>query len=124
MKISPDFSESVDQEVIPVGEYPVVVKGVDPKVSKAGNDMLLWKYEIQGAAGEYEKFNGRWIFDNTMTSGRGAFRLKATLKAILGESREFDTEEVLGRQVRVVVSHGVDLQGALRAEVKSVSAIS
>lgn len=105
MQITPDFSETAEQELIPIGEYQVMVKGVEPKVSKAGNDMLLWKYEIQGAVGDYEKFNGRWLFDNTMVSGKGAFRLKNTLEAVIGEARAFETEEVLGQSVRVVVNH-------------------
>ena len=122
MQITPDFTElSAEYEVIPVGEYPVVVKEVVNKVSKAGNDYLLWKYEIQGAAGDYEKYNGRWLFDNTMITGKGAFRLKDTLTAVLGEARAFETEEVLGRAVRVAVAHGTMPDGTTRAEVKAIS---
>lgn len=121
--VTPDFTE-VQGALLP-GVYSARVADVEAKTSKAGKPYLNWKLETFGA--NDAAANGRVFFHSTPTTGKGAFRLQELYKAAVGEDLVggFDTEMLLGREVKAVLVDGVDQQGNAKAwpEVKSVSAL-
>lgn len=110
MKIKPDLSESI--EAVPPGTYAALVKGVEVKDAKTGSKYLRWELEVT----DHEKFTGRKLWNNTMISGPGAFKLQELYLAATGQplpkdNPEFDTEQVIGQKVGVAVADGKDQQG-------------
>jgi hypothetical protein len=121
MNITPDFSEAVEQNtVVAPGLYKARVEAVEQKTSKAGNNYLQWTMGIFGAEGDQARFNNHKLWHNTMLSGKGAGILKDFLTATIGEARQFQTDEVLGKEVSVMVKNTVMENGNPRAEVGSV----
>ena len=122
-RVSPDFSEALDLSPLPPGTYKVRLTDVESKTSKAGNHYLNWKLTTFGS--ENSSTNNRVIFYSTMTSGKGAGSLKALLAATGKGTGEFDTEELLGKEVRVTVIQGRDQDGNPSdfPSVKAVAAI-
>jgi len=126
MQIVPDFSEaSEEQKPVPTGIYKARIVGVDPKESKAGNKMLNWKFSIFGAEGAYVQYNNRWVSTFTMVEGRGAFKLRQYLKAILGNAGQFDTEELIGKEVEISVVERLNDDGTVSnfPDIKSVKSL-
>jgi hypothetical protein len=116
--ITPDFSE-VAEEITP-GEYQVRITSMEEKTSKHGATYLMWKLDTINSP--EPKNNGRAIFLNTMTSGKGAFMIKrlwdaATNGSEMGES--FDSEALFGRELSVVT----DKTDQGYTEIKSMKAI-
>lgn len=119
--IQPDFSEAVDFTPVPIGVYKARVAGAESQVSKNGNNMVVWKFQIQGAEGDFAQYNNRIVFHRTMTAGKGSGKLKEVLEASLGEARAFEPEEVLGRDVTITINHRKSEDGATTYEdVRSV----
>lgn len=104
MQITPDFSEAVESSnVITPGLYKARVEGVEQKTSKAGAPYLKWTMSIFGAEGNNARYNNFKLWHTTMLSGKGAGILRDFLTATLGEARQFQTDEVLGKEVSVLV---------------------
>jgi len=74
----PDFSEAPEREPAPDGPYTMLVRG-NPKLcrSKAGNPYLSW--ELEHTNPDHKRHG--LIFERTVMSGRGAFRLRDIMKA-------------------------------------------
>lgn len=110
MLVQPDLSEVAN---ITPGDYSVTVVECEVKTSQKGNTYLKWKFETMGC--EDTKNNGQHIWTNTMISGKGAFHFKALYQAATNEEYdgtvEFDTEMLLGKEIRVAVIDGLDKQG-------------
>lgn len=124
MLLTPDTSECADQ--ITPGEYKVRIK--DAKVDKwegregrPATSYVEWTLETFG---EPEvKNNGRYIRYKTPLNGKGAFRIASFYRAVTGSqlSGSFDTEQLMGREVQVVVGMQKDTE---YTEVKSVKSLS
>ncbi len=104
--IKPDFSEVADQ-VVP-GTYKCIVKKGDVKAWPNGGQYVNWELETYGEA--ESKNNGRRIFHKTSVSGKGAFVLQQMYLAAVGTALtgQFDTEQLVGKQVAVEVIDGVN----------------
>lgn len=102
--VTPDFSE-VAEEITP-GEYTVRVVGAEEgSWEKDGRTTRFIKWTMETLNEADPKNNGRRIYERTALNGKGAFRLQRLYKAAVGESLKggFDTEQLLGKEVRVVV---------------------
>jgi len=125
-EITPDFSEvsEVNNEPIPSGVYKTQVLAAEQKTSEKGQQYISWKLNIVGAEGDLAKFNNQWIFHSTMCEGKAANMLKKFYKAAMGEdlTGAFDTEQLLGKEVQVVVEQRFNDDGTVNRwpNVKSV----
>ena len=122
MLVNADLSEVAEE--IPAGTYAARMVDVEAKESKAGNSYLNWKGEIF----DHAEFNGRTFFHMTMLKGKGAFALRDLYTAATGEelpkgSTSFDTEQILGQELRVVLADDFDDEGNKRSfpKVKSIT---
>ncbi len=127
MFIQPDFSEAQDITPIPPGTYNARITGVGSKESKKGDMYLRWELEIFGS--DNSKLNNRKFWYNTMVSGPGAGGLKRLLGAVglaAETGTQFDTEALLGKEVRVTLAEGKDQHGnvSIYPEVKSVAKLA
>ncbi len=123
MIVKPDFSE-IKEDVGP-GTYKGVIKNAEVKDWPNGGKYINWEIETVGE--KEPKNNGRRIFHKTSTSGKGAFMLQQFYKAATGASLtgEFDTQQLLGKQVVVDVIDGVrNGEPTGYTEVKKVRSIS
>lgn len=115
MLITPDFTDVADS--VTAGTYSVRI--TDAKVDKwEGRDgkpdtpYVNWRMETFGEP--EEKNNGRSIFLKTAVIGKGAFRLRDLYKAATKQDLSggnFDTEQLLGKEVKVTVIDGKDREG-------------
>lgn len=115
MLVTPDFNEI--QEDVGPGEYSVRITGADvDKWEKDGRTTHFVKWTLETTGETDAKNNGRKIFDRTALNGKGAFRLKNLYVAATGEapSGQFDTEMLLGRELKVVVDK--DAKGYLNVK--------
>lgn len=88
----------INYEPIPAGTYVVRLMNVEPRESKNGNPAWSWTYEI--VEGEH---TGRRLWDYTSLVEKALWRVKAIFDAFEVPPGT-DTDELLGRQVRLVVS--------------------
>lgn len=110
--LKPDFSEV--QENVTAGTYKVRITGAKTGEWNTANGTTPFvNWEMQTFGEEEAKNNGRRIFNKTPVTGKGAFRLqqfyKAATKADL--RGEFDTEQLLGKELMVTVVDGIDKEG-------------
>ena len=111
-KFTPNFDDVMEQ--IPPGEYNARIMDFEQKVSKSGNDYLNWKAEIFGSSDT--KCNGKHIYFITMLSGPGAVNLKTLLKITIDyKGGEFDANDLMGKDISVILTENRDDQGNLRA---------
>lgn len=124
MLIEPKLDE-VAEDVVP-GEYKVRVTGCQDGEYKTGTKYLNWRMETFSE--EEPKNNGRAIFYKTIYEGRGAFQIQRFYKAATGEPLKgsFDTEQVIGKEIGVVVDYATDRDGneLSMVEVKSVKKLA
>lgn len=108
MLVEPDFSE-VQDEVTP-GTYKCIIKKGEVKEWPRGGQYINWEMETVGESDL--KNNGRKIFYKTSVSGKGAFMLQRLYKTVIGQplTGQFDTEQLVGKQVQVEVVDGVNRQ--------------
>lgn len=118
-----DLSEVVDG-IVP-GEYHVNVTDAQQKVSKSGNPYIRWQLSVFNCT--EAKYNGQCVWHSTPTTGKGAFRLVQLYKAAMGQKldsaqRSLDPQQILGKQLTVVVVQSTDQEGNPSdfTEVKSV----
>lgn len=124
--IEPDFSESTDKP-IEAGTYNARIMSSEVRTSQAGNQYVKWKLSLYGCEGEYACFNNRYVWHNTMLTGRGAGMLKKFVKAATGAEPTvpFDTDSLVSKEVSLVLVPGTDQQGNPSdwPEVKAVTPI-
>lgn len=124
MLIEPNFDE-VAEEISP-GTYNVRIVGATPGEYKTGTKYVNWRMETFGE--DDAKNNGRNIFHKTIIEGKGAFQVQQFWKSATGETLagSFDTEQVIGSELRVTVDMGTDRDGnpTRFPEVKSVARLS
>lgn len=126
--VKPDLSEHTETLTLAPGTYKVRVTGCEQKTSVKGSDYLNWKMEVFGA--EKAAYNGKWVFMMTPLSGKGVFRLvelysAATKEKLNPKTPEFDTEQIIGKEVEVTLAEARDQDGNIRKypDVKSVRAL-
>src|SRR3990172_1730710 len=118
--IQPDFSEVL--EALPEGTYQAKIVDAEVKQSKAGNTYVRWQMSVFGA--DDTRCNGKSVWHSTPVTGKGAFRLQQLVKAGTGvpASGQFDTSDLMGRDVLITVVDGIDQNGEKSGypEVKAV----
>lgn len=123
MLVQPDFSELSGS--LEAGTYNARITAGEVTESKAGKPMIKWTYEVFGS--EDKSKNGLTVFDRTMLSGKGAFRLQDLYRAAMKQELKgpFDTEMLLGKEIKITLAMGVQQDGSPSKypEVKSVSGI-
>lgn len=128
MLVMPDLS-NVKENVTP-GTYKVRITG--SKCGEWNNDRgtTRWvNWEMQTFGEDEAKNNGRYIFHRTPIEGGAAFKFrdfyKAATKAEYKAGTQFDTEQLLGKELVVTVDDGVNKEGSPTgyAEVKAVKPI-
>lgn len=127
MKVLPDFSEAVElvSEPMPVGTYPTRITGVEVKDTKAGDAKYLKiKHTVFGLEGDLAKFNNWPVFGNYMLSGKGAGRLKELLAILSIEPKDFDTDTLPGREVKVTIAYGVDQRNGEKSKFPEIKALA
>lgn len=110
MLVQPDFSEVTD--AVGPGEYSARIIGATPGEWSTGTKYINWSLETY--AETEAKNNGRRIFYKTPIAGKGAFRLQQFYRAAMKQDltpKGFDTEMILGKEVKVTVVEGSDKQG-------------
>jgi hypothetical protein len=124
MLITPNFEECSDP--IEPGTYKVRVTKASPGKWKTGTEYVGW--EMETVDSEDPKNNGRKVFHKTPSHGRGAIFLKQFIMAANGEalSGPFNTEDLLGKELRVSLVNGTNQEGDPSGymEVKSVSPVA
>lgn len=127
--IVPDFSETQDQ--VEAGSYSCrIVEGVleewPAKDDRGPLPYVKWTLETFNETDS--KNNGRRILHKTPIVGKGAFRLQLFYKAAMGQDLggEFDSEMLLGKELKVTVVDGMDKQGNPTGypEVKAVAPLA
>lgn len=111
--IQPDLSE-VDKPLDP-GTYKAKIASVDYKTSKAGNPMIVVKFEIGVETPKGTKVRTRQAY--LVITGDGAFNFEQLLRAChfddvanalkSGAGPSFDTDELLGQEVNLVIESDV-----------------
>jgi len=106
--ITPDFSDVKDS--ISPGEYKARIVEHQIGEWQNGNKFIKWVMET---CGETEaKNNGRRLYHTTPISGGGVFKLqdlyRAAMQQPLPTNEGFDTEMLLGKELKVVVVDGVN----------------
>lgn len=125
--ITPDFSEALEFTALTPGTYKARIVGCETKQTQAGNTRLLWKLETFGS--EKTENNNRTLWHSTPVSGKGAGILKSFVTAATGETPTgpFDTDKILGREIKVTVVDGKDYKTGEPtgyAEVKAVAKLA
>lgn len=124
--ITPDLSEVSSLEPIKPGTYKGEIKSLIAKQSKAGNDMLEGKADI-----EVDGSNRTRTFWLTF-KGKGAYNFEALLRACSldkqaddfknGTGADFDTDMLVGQQVNFVIEHDT-YNGNLTDKVKTFTKV-
>jgi len=119
--ITPDLSDMT--KPLEAGEYKVRITGAEAGEWRTGTPYVNWKMEIF----DHDQANGRMVFHKTPTAGKGIDFLarfyKAAMKQDIGGA--FDADELMSKEVKVVLQYGVDQEGNTRSfpDVKSVAAL-
>jgi len=121
--ITPDFTDAVDFGPIPVGVYNTRIVKSELKTSQKHNQYVNWTLEVFGAEGDFEEYNGRKIWHTTMCSGKASGMLKTFVEAATGEDvpTNFDTDDLLSREIAVAVSIETGNDSVERNRIKSVT---
>jgi Protein of unknown function (DUF669). len=124
--VNPDTSAAADMGPIEPGTYPAKITEVEYKTSKSsGNPMIVPKFEIQVGDGKARTRQAYLVI-----TGEGAFNfdqlLRATgfedladqFKAKDGPKPDFDTDELIGQELMVVIESDT-YNGQLRDKIRS-----
>lgn len=121
MGLNLDFTNAGgDFDALPKATYNATVYAIEQKYSNnGGNPYLNWQFKVQG--GEH---NGRIVFDTTSLQPQALWKLKGHLKAIdpsmdLSGAMSLDTDELLGKECRIVIIHEM-YEGEAKARVKKL----
>jgi hypothetical protein len=97
-------AESATRENVPEGIYTVRLRSVESKPpgpgSKTGKPFWLWTFEIPEDA---EQYGGKRFFLNTSLADSALWKMKEVFDAF-GVDPDTDTDELVGDEVRLVIS--------------------
>jgi len=98
-----DVEANMVFETLPIGTYEVEVEQIEVKQANGKEfPYLSMRYNII----EPTEFAGKKLFDNVSMAPTALFKLKQlTLACNLDIGAEFDTDDLLGANVSVVVKH-------------------
>ena len=125
MEITPNFEEIKEEyPVVEAGVYPARIIDITSDVGWESEPAVKVTFEIFG-----DKFVGNRLWWNKLAvDGKGAKKFQHLVRAALGElpaaGSSFNTDALLGREVRVlVVNKNSDDGATVWANVKSVTAL-
>ena len=124
-RLNDQIAKSVNQqegsttyEALPVGTYTVELKEVETRVSANGNPGWNWTYRVvsdpRNPGGD--EHNQRLLWDYTSLSDKALWRLKIVFDAF-GVGADADTDDLLGKRVRLAVGRRVIPAGKRQGEV-------
>jgi len=88
-------------EVLPVGQYPVIIKTCEEGTSSEGSKYLAWTGMV--AEGQHQ---GRTLYWNTSLKPAALFKLKQLVESagVDFDANGFDTESMIGSRISATVS--------------------
>lgn len=121
--INPDTSEMQEFKPLEPNTYPARIISAVPKKSKKGNPMLEVTFKVQSEGKEITR--KAW----PMTSGAGAFGFDQLLRACgfdavaeqiktPGSGVQFDSDELVGKEIQVRVDNELDDNNQVRDTIK------
>jgi len=124
-----DFTQAQEFEPLPRGWYTVEVTDAQPGQSRAGQPKLTVRYRVI----DPPDFEGRRLTDDLPLAGHplGLGRTRSALRAMIGDVPEqgtLDTDELIGAQLKVLVTHRVWAEeaggdGSVRATISRYAPI-
>ncbi len=123
--INPDTSQALDMSPIEPGTYAAKIVDVESKLSQAGNPMIVVKTEVMvdGKVRVRNAFlvitgQGSYAFDQLLRA-TGFEALADQYKDPEQENPDFDTDNLIGQEVQVVIDQGLDQNKNLRDNIKT-----
>lgn len=125
--INPDTTEAIEMGPIEPGTYPAEIKAVDFQMSKNGNPMIVTSFDVTVEQGKKPRPRKAWI----VITGPGSYNFDQLLRATGFDSLadqykdpeqanpEFDTDNLIGQHLQLVIDNRLDEQGNKRDEIKA-----
>lgn len=106
VKLSANFNEALDQ--VKAGTYPASVLRIEDHVSKKGTRCVKVLFRIKGG-----DFDGRGLSCIFPLEGKAAGFFRKFVQAVKSDYAEgdIDSEELIGKDVRLLVSEGRKIEG-------------
>lgn len=106
MKLTANFNEALDQ--VKAGAYPASVLRIEDHVSKKGTRCVKVLFKIKGG-----DFDGRGLSCIFPLEGKAAGFFRKFVQAVKPDYAEgdIDSEELIGKDVRLLVSEGRKIEG-------------
>lgn len=106
MKLTANFNEALDQ--VKAGSYPAAVLRIEDHVSKKGTRCVKVLFKIKGG-----DFDGRGLSCIFPLEGKAAGFFRKFVQAVKPDYAEGDieSEELIGKDVRLLVSEGRKIEG-------------
>lgn len=110
VKVNPAAEPSAGADFVPVkpGPYTMRIAGSAERSSKEGNPYISWRLEHTAPADQLLGIDGKpvvgtpgSVFHSTRIDEGKQGMLRALVEAALGEWRDFDPEELYGREIQV-----------------------
>ena len=105
-------AESSGFDPMPDGAYHLKLRDVDTTREGAKGPYWSWEFEVVAN----EEHNDRRLWNNTSLSEAAAFKMKETFDAF-GVGVDTDTDELIGKVVKAIVSQRTIQDGARKGEV-------
>ena len=117
-----DLTEVQDQSLMPDGTYRVRCANVEQSVSKGGNPMFVWDFEVSG--GQYA---GRVFKVFTAITPAAMWKVAETVQALgvgeTGKVVKFKRSDVVGKECGAVVEK-TEYNGNERSQISRVIPLS
>lgn len=95
---------------VQAGTYTLRIEGFEERTSKEGKPYLSWRMAITtpkdgiiGTDGQALSGNPASVFYSTRTDEEAQGMLRGLVEKVLGEWREFDTDELVGKEVEATL---------------------
>ena len=105
---------------VKAGVYKMRVTGSEQKKSQAGNDYIEWQMKFVSSADELKGIDNQPLKGQpsnvrlrTMLSPELQWKLRALVESALGEWRDFDEDELYGKEVEVKIEEE-EYEGTIR----------
>ena len=122
-EFSVDLTNVEDSSLIPDGTYRVKCANVDQSVSKGGNPMFVWDFEVVGGT----KYDGRILKVFTAITPAAMWKVAETVQALgigqTGSVVKFKRSDVIGKECGAVVEE-TEYNGNKRSQIQRVIPLS
>ena len=122
-EFSVDLTNVEDSSLIPDGTYRVKCANVDQSVSKGGNPMFVWDFEVVGGT----KYDGRILKVFTAITPAAMWKVAETVQALgigqTGSVVKFKRSDVIGKECGAVVEE-TEYNGNKRSQIQRVVPLS